>query len=60
MKSMGDVDTLTGKNDFDRVQTGSNGFKKWGEGLHGDLISSIVYTVHKRIAKIMNTVHINT
>jgi hypothetical protein len=30
------------------------------EGLRGGPISSIVYSVHKRIAKIMNAVHINT
>jgi hypothetical protein len=27
--------------------------------LHGEPIRSIVYTVHKRIAKIMDSVHIN-
>jgi hypothetical protein len=53
LKSVGYVDRLTAK----RLQTGP---KELFEGLHGDQISSIVYTVHKRLAKIMNTVHINT
>jgi hypothetical protein len=43
----------------DRLKALKTGLKKLFGGLHGDLISSIVYTVHKRITKIMNTVHIN-
>jgi hypothetical protein len=53
LESVGYVDRLTGKK-------ASNESKKRYEALRGDPISSIVYTVHKRITKIMNTVHINT
>jgi len=44
----------------DRLKGLETGPKKLFEDLRGDPISSIVYTVHKRITKIMNTVHINT